>query len=268
MSNSRQDGWRRPRVYGSQFVIAQREEWAMHSHDDAHELLWGTRGSLTARTDDGFFAVPAALGLFIPAAVAHQVTASSGTRFSCTYIEPELAERVGTILPGRTCAVAMPALLRATLLHLGEPGVPKGVRDRAEELAIALLQTVPLSSIDLPVPGDDRARRVAEALLSNPGDDSTLEQWGRRVGSSGRNLSRLFVLGTGLAFDDWRRLARMRVAMELLASGETVGAVSRMIGYSTPSAFVHAFRQEFGQTPGRFGVAAEDDLYAEHDLVA
>jgi AraC-like DNA-binding protein len=38
----------------------------------------------------------------------------------------------------------------------------------------------------------------------------------------------------------------------MLAAGEGVGAVARRVGYTTPSAFVAAFRREIGTTPAAY----------------
>jgi AraC-like DNA-binding protein len=147
----------------------------------------------------------------------------------------------------------MPEVVRAVLDRLeAPPYLSAAPRIHAEELALSLLEPVEVSTIDIPLPRDTRTRLVAEALLSDPSDDRSLEDWGRHVGASARNLSRLFVAETGMSFSTWRTRARMRRAIEWLAADHTVAYVSRRSGYATPSAFVQAFRRELGRTPGEF----------------
>ncbi|WP_311245179.1 AraC family transcriptional regulator [Microbacterium sp. WCS2018Hpa-23] len=230
------------------FELADHVEWDAHSHDDQHELLWGTRGALTAETDDGYFAIPGSLGLWIPAGVTHRVVAAAGTAFRCTFVDADIHP-----IATRTTAVAIPEVVRAVLDRLeAPPYLSAAPRVHAEELALSLLEPVEVSTIDLPLPLDMRTRLVAEALLSDPADDRSIEDWGRHVGASARNLSRLFVAETGLSFSTWRTRARMRRAIEWLAADHTVAYVSRRSGYATPSAFVQAFRRELGRTPGEF----------------
>ncbi len=50
----------------------------------------------------------------------------------------------------------------------------------------------------------------------------------------------------------WRRQARLLDALRQLASGQTVKVVAQDAGYSSPSAFVSAFRSVFGVTPARY----------------
>lgn len=242
------------RIDTNSFVLSDHIEWGAHSHEDRHELLWGARGGLTAETDDGYFAIPGSLGLWIPAGVTHRVVAAAGTAFRCTFITADIPP-----LATRTTAVAMPEVVRAVLDRLeAPPYLSASPRLHAEELALSLLEPVEVSTVDLPLPRDPRTRLVAEALLSDPSDDRSLEDWGRHVGASARNLSRLFAAETGMSFSTWRTRARMRRAIEWLAADHTVAYVSRRSGYATPSAFVQAFRRELGRTPGEFASVRSD----------
>ena len=119
-----------------------------------------------------------------------------------------------------------------------------------------LLQPVAMTTIDLRLPDDDRARQVALALLEHPADKRTLPEWGREVGASARTLARGFLTGTGIPFGRWRTLLRLQAALPALAAGEPVSAVARRAGYDTASAFVAAFRRETGSTPAAYFAAA------------
>lgn len=236
------------RIDTNSFDLTDHVEWESHAHDDRHELLWGARGTLSAETTDGYFAVPGSLGLWIPAGTEHRVAAAPGTAFRCTFIDADLPS-----IAAATTAVAIPEVVRVVLERLeAAPYLALSPRRHAEELTLSLLEPVEVSTIDLPLPLDTRARQVAQALLSEPADDRSIDDWGRHVGASARNLSRLFVAETGLSFSTWRTRARMRRAIDWLAADHTVAYVSRRCGYSTPSAFVQAFRRELGRTPGEF----------------
>lgn len=235
-------------IVTSWFDVADAQRWQRHRHDEAHELLWGSRGTVTVETEDGRFVVPPSLGLWIPAGREHLVAAEPGTGFFCSYLGLHLGQG---FLP-RTGAVAMPNVVRELLAHLETNELDDAVRADAERLAVALLRPARLESIDIPMPSDDRLRRIARGILDRPADDCSLEEWGIRVGGSPRNLSRLFRQETGMSFAQWRLQARMRVAAGLLASGHPVGTVGRRVGYASPSAFVAVFRREMGQTPGEF----------------
>jgi AraC-like DNA-binding protein len=50
----------------------------------------------------------------------------------------------------------------------------------------------------------------------------------------------------------WRQQIRLLRALERLAGGESVTAVTMDLGYGSVSAFVKLFRESFGVTPGRY----------------
>ncbi|MGH3567951.1 MAG: helix-turn-helix domain-containing protein [Pseudonocardia sp.] len=69
---------------------------------------------------------------------------------------------------------------------------------------------------------------------------------GRKVGASGRTLSRLFVEETGLTFSQWRTNARMRVALTRLAAGDPIRP-----SHSTPATARTRSPTAFGCPPVR-----------------
>jgi len=50
----------------------------------------------------------------------------------------------------------------------------------------------------------------------------------------------------------WRRQRALLQAVEALAGGAPIKQVAAASGYATASAFVAAFRKQFGVTPGRY----------------
>lgn len=221
--------------------------WPVHDHGD-HELLVVTAGRFTVEVDGIAWIVPPTVGVWIPAGVRHGAAAEAGCRFHCVYVDPACCPVPWDGVVG----VRVSGVLVALVSHLAEEDLPEPARRRAEAVVFDLLEPVSTSSIELPMPTDDRARRVALALLDDPADPRSLEGWGAAVGASARTLSRRFVAETGLGFEAWRQQARLRVALAELASGRTVGLAARRVGYRSVSAFVAAFRSSLGETPGEY----------------
>jgi AraC-like DNA-binding protein len=111
------------------------------------------------------------------------------------------------------------------------------------------LATVPLQ---LPLPTDERAKRAAEWMRANPDDSGSLKRMAKRVCTSVRTLERLFQRETGLTFGKWRQQLRLLHALRLLAGGQAVTRIALSVGYDSPSAFIAAFRKQFGSTPARY----------------
>jgi AraC-like DNA-binding protein len=225
--------------------VGRRFEW--HQHHE-HQLAWSPEGVLVVRTHGGSYVLPPARALWIPAGTPHETQASGAAVLRSVYVRT------------RACPIAWPSptpvevspLLRELIPHLESDSLPDTQRLRAEAVLFDLLAPLAVATIDIRLPSDERAHRVAEALLADPGDGRTLHAWGRHVGASSRTLARLFVSETGLSFGRWRTLARLQAALLRLAEGESVGLVAARVGYRTPSAFVAAFRAHTGVTPGRY----------------
>lgn len=95
-------------------------------------------------------------------------------------------------------------------------------------------------------------RAVAALLRADPSDGRTLARLGAAVGASELTLSRLFRQETGMSFPQWRTQLRLHHALVLLAGGSSVTSTALACGYQNPSAFIEAFRQAFGSTPGQY----------------
>ena len=148
--------------------------------------------------------------------------------------------------------VAVTPLVASLIGHLDDHALRGARRARAERLLQDVLHPVPMSTIQLRMPRSAQARTIAERLIDDPADQSTLAAWGKRVGSGERTLARCFVAETGITFGRWRTLVRLQAAIARLANGGKVASVSGLVGYETPSAFVAAFRRETGLTPADY----------------
>jgi AraC-like DNA-binding protein len=226
------------------FAMAAGTAFCWHTHDD-HQLAWAPVGVLTVVTEQATWVLPPTRALWIPAGLRHETRADGPATMRSLYIRPDLCP-VGW--PRPTPLRAEP-LLTELIGYLERDGLDPQRRRRAEAVLTDLLEPVPLATIEVRMPTDERARDVAQALGENPADRRTLDQWGRHVGASGRTLARAFLADTGVPFGRWRTLLRLQAALPALAGGQAVGNVARQVGYESSSAFVAAFRHETGLTP-------------------
>ncbi|MEI8633458.1 helix-turn-helix domain-containing protein [Vibrio sp. PP-XX7] len=105
------------------------------------------------------------------------------------------------------------------------------------------------TNLQLPLPVDGRALKIAHALISNPADTRNQTALAKAFGLSTRTLSRLFTEQTGLTFACWRQQARILSSLQLLVKGESVANVAFASGYDNVSSYIAVFRQRFGVTP-------------------
>ncbi|NEB81794.1 AraC family transcriptional regulator [Streptomyces sp. SID14478] len=236
-------GFHRPRV---------PTEWAPHSHD-SHELVWVRGGTLTSRVDDRVFTVVEGHGLWMPAGVVHAGRATAGAKFHDAFFAPDRTP----FAFGEPKAIAMTPLLESLLTHLSHTDLDAAARARAEAVVFDVLRPSE-RQFALHLPGDDRIDAIAEALLDDPADGRSLEEWARQLGTSDRTITRAFRQATGVTFAQWRQMLRVHRALMLLSEGFDVLTVSEVLGYAQPSTFIAAFRRIMGTTPGAFFTAGDD----------
>jgi AraC-like DNA-binding protein len=218
-----------------------------HTHDE-HQVAWAPTGVLMVRTASTAWVLPPTLALWIPAGIRHETLSTTLATMQAVYVRPHLCPISWT-----DCTPVATGTLFAELIgYLADPDLNPAARARGEAVVVDLLRPVTMATIEVPMPREERAREVAEALRVWPADNRTLVEWGRDVGASDRTLARGFLVDTGLSFGRWRTRLRLSAALADLAVGAPVSTVARAVGYESTSAFVAAFRRETGVTPSMY----------------
>jgi AraC-like DNA-binding protein len=233
-------------IYAESEALDAPTEWPPHAHP-MHELVWVRGGTLTARVGDRIVTIAEGDALWLPAGVAHAGRLTARARLFDAFFAPD---RTPVRFSGPT-TVAMTTLLDSLLVHLARTDLDDATRARAEQVVFDVLEPSG-HGLDLPLPGDPRIDRIAEALLADPADGRGLEEWAAVLGVSDRTITRAFRQSTGLSFAQWRRALRVHHALTLLADGWDVHGTSEQLGYAQPSTFITAFQQVMGVTPGAF----------------
>ncbi|GAA2258613.1 helix-turn-helix transcriptional regulator [Streptomyces amakusaensis] len=231
-------------------IVPAPTEWSAHAHP-LHELVWVRGGTLTSRVGDRVYTVVGGYGLWMPAGMVHEGRSTAGAEFFSAFFAPEHMPFAFT----RPMAITMTTLLESLLTHLSAADLDVEARARAESVVFDVIRPSE-RQFALRLPGDPRIDAIAEALLDNPSDGRSLEEWARLLGTSDRTITRAFRQATGLPFAQWRQMLRVHRALMLLAEGIDVATVSEVLGYAQPSSFIVAFRRVMGTTPGAFSGAA------------
>jgi len=215
-----------------------------------HQLVHAADGVLMVWTERGSWVVPSRWAVWVPAGVRHRIRALARARFRTIYVAPGACP----YLPEKCATITVSPLLRELVLRTVAIGM-LDQRDPVEHaLAIVLLdaiRTAPVPPFGLPEPGSDATRRAVDRVFAGDAGAATAAI-ARQVGLSTRTLERRFLAETGLSFGRWRRRGALLASLEQLAGGASVKQAAASAGYATPSAFVAAFRGEFGKTPGRY----------------
>ncbi len=225
-----------------------------HDHPE-HELAWVLRGSVVIDTDAASWEVTPANALWIPAGTSHSVLRPRDA-FILLALVPTSA---GPDPLGRVALVPRSAELAAGAELILQPHLhPIAVREAAYRAVLDALPRHALRDSPLPLPSHPGARAVAESILREPRVERTLAQWASSVHVSAKTLQRRFRDETGLSFTTWRRRARLSRSRVLLTQGHSVRSSAHSVGYATASAFIQAYRREYGVTPARARHGAGD----------
>ncbi|GLQ06708.1 AraC family transcriptional regulator [Sneathiella chinensis] len=224
-------------------IIPHRHEWG--------QLVYTVRGVVLASTDEGRWLVPPERVLWIPANTDHGIYSNRDVKFLVIHVAAEKCARMPS-----TCRVLQvnPLLkeLIASAENIPRDYTPDTPESRLMEVMfdqVCIARSAPLL---LPMPSDQRLRKITNIFMNNPADPRTLAALAQDIGLSERNLARLFKRETGLTFGKWRQQHRLMVAVELLASGQSVTSVALEMGYDSISAFISMFKQMMGVTPSKY----------------
>jgi AraC-like DNA-binding protein len=195
--------------------------------------------------------IPPGRAVLIPAGSPHAIRMWGDVAMRSLYFPVSAPVSAFDIEACRVISVG--PLLRELILRVAQLGALDS-REPAEAHVMAVLMdelsAARIEPLLLPLPVDARALTAAQYVLTNPADAATTDGVARRSGLSARTLERLFRVETGMSFGLWRQKARLLESVRLLAQGGSVTDAALDSGYASVSAYIAAFRQTFGCTPG------------------
>ncbi|MCG8686273.1 MAG: helix-turn-helix transcriptional regulator [Desulfobacterales bacterium] len=220
-------------------------------HHVRSQLLYASTGVMTVTTYDGVWVVPPSRAVWVPAKTEHQIKASGKLSMRTLYIEP--SHCIGT--SKQCCVVSVSPLLKELILHAVKMPALYPLNSPEERIMIVILdqiQNLDVKPLNLPIPKDIRLKEIFNQLSKNPGDQRTLEEWGKKVGATRRTLTRLFNSELGMSFGKWRQQIRILESLRRLAMNDPVTTIAIDLGYDSPSAFISMFKKALGKTPGQY----------------
>jgi AraC-like DNA-binding protein len=227
----------------------KKGEVPMHSHSNG-QLEYVSKGTMRLITPNAAWVVPQQRIIWIPPGQSHSVRCNrlSG---SWKIMAPRSYSK---FLPKTVSVLRTSKLLVAALESV--PENQKSISSQKLKLLIEVikceLQAVDSESFAVTLPRSAQLNPLVDTLLDHPEDPRSLDVWAKQVGMSRRTFTRHFMDETGSTFGRWRTALLLGKALDLLSEGHSVSEISYRLGYSSPSAFVAAFRIRFGVPPGKF----------------
>jgi AraC-like DNA-binding protein len=226
---------------------------AAHVHE-WDQLTYAASGVMRVHTERASWVVPPHRAVWLPAGTRHAEQMHAPVSIRTLYFAPGIA----TALPRACRIVNISTLVRELILRISRIGaLDRREPTQAHLISVLLDELVSVADVplQLPMPRDPRALRLAGILQEQPADSRSVAVLARKAGASRRTVERLFLAETKMTVGEWRRRLRLLHAVRLLGAGESVTNASLDAGYSSTSAFIAAFKRAFGTTPGRYSVA-------------
>ncbi|MFM2485191.1 AraC family transcriptional regulator [Celerinatantimonas yamalensis] len=230
-------------------------------HDSNHEtpwhvhlsgqLYWLKRGIILIETENAQWPItPGSVG-WIPAKLAHKAKVLAAVHGHILHFDSS----DNMVLPEAPKIFRMDSLVQSLLQRatcLDGNHYPASYVTQLIGILGYEIQSMEELPVSLPLPVDRRARHIADELLRCPSTGMTQAQLANRWGVSVRTLSRIFINQTGLTFSQWRQQSKILISLQWVLDGFTISEVAERSGYSNVSAYIEAFRQRFGESPGKF----------------
>lgn len=232
------------------YMVTKSVELAMHKHRKA-ELILTLRGVVRCEADQGVWIVPPRCAVWIPDNVSHSVIMAGNVEVYVLYVETGAVPA----LPRHCCTLSISPLLERLLLHVTEMPVLYDIDGADGRIATVLLDQLslaPVEKLNFPMPADAKLRKIAAAMMTDPSDRATIEEWAQRMTVAPRTLTRTLKRETGMSFGRWRQQLHILLALQWLDQGASVQTVALDLGYEGASAFVTMFRKTLGKPPARY----------------
>ncbi|MBX9601668.1 MAG: helix-turn-helix transcriptional regulator [Bryobacteraceae bacterium] len=223
-----------------------------HLHE-WHQLLYATSGAMSVHAGDRSWMIPPGKAVVIPQGCPHTIHIWGQVAMRSLAF-PSCRDAAAVVAAGGCRVLSVTPLLRELILRvIDAQALDERVPSDQRLMGVLLdeIASAPEAPLSLPLPSDNRALAVARRVLADPAGGETLDRHARGCGAGRRTLERLFRGETGLTFGLWRQKARMLYAVRLLSEGRSVTDTALDSGYNSVSAFIAAFKQTFGCTPGK-----------------
>ncbi|MFU1982162.1 AraC family transcriptional regulator [Bordetella hinzii] len=221
-----------------------------HRHDSG-QLYCLSQGMMTVRTGKGLFAsLPRCVG-WIPPRFEHAIVGPGPVKGWTVFVRPDQVAG----LPEGPALLACSRLLEPLVERLAESGPADwhaAPYQRMSQVLLDELHAATQQKLSLPLPEDRRLRAIARVLMQNPADPRSGAELALWAGLSPRSLSRHWTQAVGMSIAKYRQVARILNSLDGLAKGRDVQQVAWDVGFESVSAYINAFRQTFGFTPGKY----------------
>jgi len=235
-------------MFGAMLSISPAKAYLAHKHEKA-QLVYAHKQNISVCVESTIWSIPVNHALVIPSGKMHYLNKIEEVELYALFID---VEKVDFDLSD-SFIFSMPPLINQLIIRfIKEPPFLQGSTTRGQHLSLVLLDE--LSDIinrktALPLPVDRRLLRLTSLFMQRPEQRLSLDEWGQKIGTSRRTLTRIFLQQTGISFGRWCREYHVKMAIDMMAEGHSVSVIANALGYSHSSSFISMFKSITGKSP-------------------
>lgn len=221
----------------------------MHQHKK-DQLLYAPVGCISITLDNKQCVLPPTEAAWIPAGTRHCARMRNVVAYRSLY----LAHHQWPNLPNEVMIFSVTPLLKALIERMAFWDWDKAHQTQVNTVALFCeeLNQAETTPLQLPLPVDKRLTHWLASIHEQQLEPEPLITMSKRIGASGKTISRIFQKETGMPYQAWRQQWRLLTAIERLAENKSVSQVAHSLSFSSDSAFISFFRQHTGQTPSQY----------------
>ncbi|MFJ2363461.1 AraC family transcriptional regulator [Pseudomonas sp. NPDC087697] len=238
-------------------LILSRSTWlpantvASRAFDERGEFIYSFSGLLEVEVEGFRYLVPHKYGVWLPPGIRR----SSFNRQHARHISIYLPNVFSALLPAEHCALEVDTLLRSLLEGVSKSAETVNQTDAEKRLLRVLVDRfmgAKSSGSYLPHSADPQFGPLLTQLKNNPYDQRSFSDIAVSLNVSERTLARRCQRDLGMTFLEWRQRLLVVESLALLQQGQTVEAISLVLGYKNTSSFISMFRKLTNMTPNEY----------------
>ena len=241
-----------PYIFAREFTIDDSlMEQSLHTHE-VGLLTCVKKGIVRIATEVDSWVISHNTIFYLPPNVMHLTEVIGECSIQAVFIP----KRLNKLLPQRIAIIEFTPLMNSILERMASWEFKLEYNPEQQRLAKVaedeLKNAREASFFHIPMPKDEKLKKIAKKILQSPEDMSTIETWAKFTGMSLRSFTRHFTEETGLAFTEWRQRVKIYTALKLLSENVSVSDVAFNLGYQNVSTFIAMFKGHMGCSPTEY----------------
>jgi len=238
------------------FVYMKAKEMPCYSAITEHkhnwdQLIYALEGVLEIKTESGNYIIPSHQAVWIPSNKLHSISTINGARLRSVHITNGIINTFSNDI--KVLKVnELARILIATASSFEFDYSMSEEELRLLQVLVDQISNFKETALRLPLSNDPLLLPILDWQQLYPDENRSLTYWSNELGASSKTIARRFETELGMSFTLWREQLKLHTAIHWLNEKRPVTQIALDLGYQSLSAFIHMFKKNMGETPGKF----------------